>query len=50
LVPTGSRLGDRERSLLYDRLRSTPLFVEWRTPGDGYAVFAVNERRLEAFG
>jgi hypothetical protein len=50
LVPTGSRLGDRERSLLYDRLRSTPLFVEWRTPGDGYAVFAVDERRLEAFG
>jgi hypothetical protein len=50
LVPTESRLGDRERSLLYDRLQSTPLFVEWRTPGDGYAVFAVDERRLEAFG
>jgi hypothetical protein len=50
LVPTGSRLEDRERSLLYDRLRSTPLFVEWRTPGDRYAVFAVDERRLEAFG
>jgi hypothetical protein len=50
LVPTGSSLEDRERSLLYDRLRSTPLFVEWRTPGDRYAVFAVDERRLEAFG
>ena len=48
LVPTDPA-SKTARSLLYDRLRSTPLFVEWRTPGDRYAVFAVDERRLEAF-
>lgn len=47
MVPTVSRLGDRERSLIYERLRSTPLFVETSAPGDDYALFRVDERRLD---
>lgn len=47
MVPTVSRLGDRERSLIYERLRSTPLFVETSPPGDDYALFRVDERRLD---
>jgi hypothetical protein len=50
MVPTGSRIGGRERSLLYDRLRSMPLFVEVNVPQGGYALFAVNKRRVGESG
>jgi hypothetical protein len=50
MVPTRSRLSDRESSMLYERLQSMSLFDEVNTPGEGYALFTVNERALEGFG
>ncbi|HEX2180678.1 MAG TPA: DUF6077 domain-containing protein [Rubrobacteraceae bacterium] len=47
MVPTTSRFDKFQRSLLYKRLRSTPLFIEVNAPGQGYALFAVDKRRLD---
>ena len=58
MVPTGSRLGGREQSRLggheqsrlYERLEAMPLFIEVDAPGQRYALFAVDHRKLERFG
>jgi hypothetical protein len=50
MVPTTSRFDKFERSKLYGRLRSMPPFIEANTPGGGYALFAVDKRRLDGSG
>jgi hypothetical protein len=50
MVPTRSRLGERQGSRLYERLEATPLFIEVDVPGRRYALFAVDHRKLERFG
>jgi hypothetical protein len=50
MIPTRSRLGERQRSRLYERLASMPLFTETNAPGQGYALFVVDHRKLEALG
>ena len=50
MIPTRSRLGERERSRLYERLASMPFYTLANAPGQRYALFAVDHRKLEAFG
>jgi Family of unknown function (DUF6077) len=50
MVPTTSRYDKFQRSRLYGRLRSTPLFVEANVPGQGYGLFAVDKRRIAESG
>jgi Family of unknown function (DUF6077) len=48
MIPTRSRLGEHQRSRLYERLASMSLFTETNAPGQRYALFVVNHRKLEA--
>jgi Family of unknown function (DUF6077) len=50
MVPTRSRLGERQGSRLYERLEATPFFIKVDVPGRRYALFAVDRRKLERFG
>jgi hypothetical protein len=50
MVPTTSRFDKLQRSLLYGRLRSMPLFIETNAPGQGYALFLVDKGRIDESG